>query len=267
MDNTEAQFVLQACRPGGQDADDPSVAAALEQARLDPELGAWFAEQQALDAAIAGKLQSFPVPANLKADILAGKKVVRPVAFRRGRLLVALAAAASLALLASVVFWKAQVANAKPQFASFHTDMGRFLNHIDRLDFQTDDIDKAKHWLETKGGQGELLLPARLEGQRCVGCRVMDWKGSKVSLVCYYLDKPSPSGATKKQIDEIHMLVIDREALQDPPSSSPQFSKAGKWELASWSDKRYSYILAGIAQGNYLKDYFSREHSAPKPSQ
>lgn len=53
MDNREARFVLNAYRPGGQDAGDPRFAEALEQARRDPVLERWFSESLAFDAAMA----------------------------------------------------------------------------------------------------------------------------------------------------------------------------------------------------------------------
>ena len=49
MDNNDAKLILQVYRSGGEDASDPFFAEALEQARLDPALRTWFAEQQAKD--------------------------------------------------------------------------------------------------------------------------------------------------------------------------------------------------------------------------
>ena len=57
MNNEEAKLILQAYRPGGQDANDPRFREALEQARRDPELARWFANEQALDSRISTKVQ------------------------------------------------------------------------------------------------------------------------------------------------------------------------------------------------------------------
>ena len=43
MTNERAKFVLGAYRPNGADAKDPMFAEALEQAKRDPNLAAWFA--------------------------------------------------------------------------------------------------------------------------------------------------------------------------------------------------------------------------------
>ncbi len=257
MDKTEAQFILQAWRPGGHDASDPAFAAALAQVASDPELAAWFEEQRALDAVIAAKLQSFPVPARLKPDILAGRKIVRPSAFQSRRNLLAMAAAIA-ALLSLAVWWSPSQRADRHVAAAFQADMGRFLNGIGHLDFHTEDVSKARHWLANNAGHDALRLPPRLEGQPCVGCRVLDWEGSKVSLVCYYLKATGDGGSDgRTQIEELHLLVIDRDRLKDmPAAAAPRFSTQGRWETALWSDGRHAYLLAGLAQGGYLKKYF-----------
>lgn len=252
MDNTEAKFILQAYRPGGHDADAPEFAAALAQAGRDPELAAWFKEEQALDAAIAARLAAVPVPANLKENILAGRKVVRVPAFwQRGRLL---ALAAAIAVLLSLgAFWWSGHKSSAGQFAAYRADMGRFLDNIDHLELQTDDLSKIRHWLGSRQGPSDFVLPPKLEGKPSMGCRVVNWHGQKVTLVCYYLE---PTGGEK--LDELHLLVMDRSALQDPPPAfQPQFAALGRWEAATWSDERHTYLLAGLSKGHYLKNYLA----------
>ena len=82
MNNEEAKLILQAYRPGGQDANDPRFREALEQAQRDPELARWFANEQALDSRISAKVQAaIKPPAHLKSQLLAQRKIVRPVAW------------------------------------------------------------------------------------------------------------------------------------------------------------------------------------------
>ena len=73
MNTQEAKFILQAYRPGGEDAGDPQFAEALAQAKLDPELAKWFAEQLAFDAAASRALKEVKAPAAL-AGIHPGRK-------------------------------------------------------------------------------------------------------------------------------------------------------------------------------------------------
>src|SRR5437016_13202050 len=79
MDNREAKFILNADRPGGQDASDPCFAEALQQARRDAVLERWFRESIAFDAAMTEKFRAIEVPPDLRESILAGVKVSRPL--------------------------------------------------------------------------------------------------------------------------------------------------------------------------------------------
>ncbi|HEY5743266.1 MAG TPA: hypothetical protein VIS99_12055, partial [Terrimicrobiaceae bacterium] len=75
MDNEQAKLILQAYRPSGEDADDPFFSGALEQARVDPELAKWFAEQRAFDEAMRKALQERIPPAGLRDSILLARKL------------------------------------------------------------------------------------------------------------------------------------------------------------------------------------------------
>jgi hypothetical protein len=61
-------------RFGKDAAADPQMAAALELARRDPELGRWFEQHCAEQAALRAKFQQISVPADLKARLLAGNR-------------------------------------------------------------------------------------------------------------------------------------------------------------------------------------------------
>ena len=79
MNREEARLILQSCRRGGQDAADPQFAEALALAKQDPELAAWFEQQQKFDALVGGSLRQVRAPARLKAEILAlGKSPETP---------------------------------------------------------------------------------------------------------------------------------------------------------------------------------------------
>src|SRR5579871_3009993 len=100
MNNQEAKLILQAYRPGGEDASDPLFAEALEQARRDPELQKWFAEQIALETHLKARLETaIPVPRGLKSDLLALRKTSRPAPWWWWLQPMRLAAAAAVVLL------------------------------------------------------------------------------------------------------------------------------------------------------------------------
>lgn len=245
MNNEEAKFILRAYRPGGQDAKDPRFREALEQAQRDPELMRWFANEQALDSRIGGKIKaSIQAPAYLKAQLLAQGKIVRPVAFWR-RPLVQLAAAACIALLitAAAVWLNSE---KKPGFAQYRDEMAQLaVLKLDRLDLMTHDLAEVRRWLAERNLTGELTLPSGLNGRPTLGCRLLDWRGKKVSLICFELANQETA----------HLLVIDRAAFGDAPPETPQFSQVGGVAMVSWSrgDKAYLVASKGGHQAEMMK--------------
>lgn len=71
MTNDEAKLILGAYRPTGEDAGDAIFGEATRRAQSDPQLAAWFAQSQGLDAAMRGKLRELTPPPGLKESILA----------------------------------------------------------------------------------------------------------------------------------------------------------------------------------------------------
>ena len=99
MNNEQAKFILRAYRPSGRDAGDAVFCEALRQAQADPALGAWFAREQAFDAAVAAKLRAVVPPLGLREAIFTGARM-SSAALPPRRLPGWLAWAASLAIIA-----------------------------------------------------------------------------------------------------------------------------------------------------------------------
>jgi hypothetical protein len=234
MNNDEAKLILQAYRPGGQDANDRRFQEALEQAHRDPELARWFANEQALDSRIGAKVKAaITPPAHLKSQLLAQRKIVRPVVWWRQPMW-QLAAAACLALLATIaaVWFKPSGTGV---FAQYRGEMAEFAAlKLDRLDLTSHDVKEVRQWLVQKDAHGDLVLPAGLNGRPSLGCRLLEWKGKKVSLVCFELEN--------RQV--AHLLVIDRSAFKDAPSESPVFKQVGEVATVSWSRGDKVYVVA-----------------------
>lgn len=234
MNNEEAKLILQAYRPGGQDANDPRFREALEQAQRDPELARWFANEQALDSRISAKVKaSITPPAHLKSQLLAQRKIVRPVVWWR-KPAWQLAAAACLTLLVTLgVLWFKPADQA--QFAAYRNKMAEFAgNKLDRLDLMSRDVAEVRRWLAQKESHGDLVLPAGLDGRPSLGCRLLDWNGHKVSLICFELEN--------KQV--AHLLVVDSANFKNAPTESPVFKQVGNVATASWSRGGKTYVMA-----------------------
>ncbi|HEY1169861.1 MAG TPA: hypothetical protein VGH19_00705 [Verrucomicrobiae bacterium] len=243
MDKNEAKLILQAYRPSGADASDPYFAEALKLVEQDAELKAWFEEQQAIDHAVSAKLRSNLVPADLRASILAGQKVIQaPIWWRRPATLIA--SVAAMLMLLAVPFLLQH--RSSPSFADFKQDGMVFLDSLNKLDMSSKDHEAVREWLAVHGGHRQFSLPAKLGGKPSLGCRVFDWKGNKVTLICF-------NTTVGNKFEEVHLLVLDEKAVRNRPAEDkPEFEHSGEWDMASWRDNGLTYVLFGHTK-NQLK--------------
>jgi hypothetical protein len=274
MNNTEAKFILRAYRPGGQDATDPQFAEALAQARLDPELARWFAEQTALDIAISGKLQAIPVPADLKASILAGRKIIpMPVASWWRRAVHPAAAAAALAVTFATIGYLAMHEPPQPKvdFAAFTEDLTDYLGkgygvlpeHVQlastdktyfgamsyRMNHRGPDLEDIRQWLADHGGHGNFVNPSGLRQPLNLGCSVMDWRGRRISLIAFHTGRSLPQ-------DKVHLVIINTADLPDaPPRGQPRFAEGEEWTSAAWSAGPLTYFLLAPGDRQTLRKF------------
>jgi hypothetical protein len=234
MNNQEAKLILQAYRPGGQDASDPLFAEALEQSRRDPELQKWFAEENALDTRLQTRLQTaIAVPRGLKSDLLALRKTVRPTPWWFQPMKLAAAAAIVLCLGLAIFFLLPQ----KPApLASFQQTMaGYSMQEQGHVAFESHDIAKIDQWFQGNGGQTNFDLPAMLQSGAPQGCRLVDWNSHKAMMICFMLNG--------KHMD---LFVMDRSSLPGlPENGAPQFAKAGSLMTVTWTKGQKVYLLTG----------------------
>ncbi|HTR42183.1 MAG TPA: hypothetical protein VMH87_11265 [Pseudomonadales bacterium] len=233
MNNQEAKLILQAYRTGGQDAADPFFAGALEQARRDPELQKWFAEENAVNARLHARLETaIPVPAGLKADLLALRKTVRPASWWSQPM--KLAAALVILVSFGVVFL---LLSQKPSpLASFRETMARSSAQMqEHVAFESHDFGKIQQWLQSRNLDTNFDLPAMLQAGIPQGCRTVDWNGSKATMICFFVNG-----------QHMDLFVIDRTGLPAfPENGAPQFAQANGLMTATWASGGKVYLLVG----------------------
>jgi hypothetical protein len=234
MNNQEARLILQAYRPGGEDANNPQFAEALEQARRDPELQKWFAEQIALEARLQARLETaIPIPRELKTELLTLRKISRPAAwwFRPWRLAVA---ATAVLLLGVGLFFL--LPRHQTQLASFRGMMAFYAaQKRGHVVFESHDFAAIREWLQSRGVSTNFDLPTALPERSTEGCRVVDWNGHKATMLCFVRN-----GA------HMDLFVMDRAGLPDlPENSAPQYAAAGGLVTAVWSKGEKVYLLTG----------------------
>ena len=165
MNKDQAREILLLYRPGTEDSNDPEIVEALQVAESDAQLMEWFQAQQAVTAALRGKLRSSRVPEGLKEQILserASEKIVRfPLLPRWGSVPAMAAALAVLLGVIAVLYFRNPSGGA---LANFRDRMVRIaLREYPRMDLETSDLTKIRQFLAGQQAYGDYALPTSLE--------------------------------------------------------------------------------------------------------
>jgi hypothetical protein len=243
MNREEAQFILRAYRPSGEDAHDPQFEEPLALVRNDPELARGFALEQALDAAIAARIHSVPAPPHLATRLLLARKVIRPRPWWRKPAWVA--AAASIALLISAAsLWLLLRRSGDKDFASFRgTMIEASLDMTKHIDVMGLDAEELKQWLIEHRGQPDFVLPPGLANKGIMGCKVLEWHGHQVTLLCLKFGG--------KHVD---VFVVNESDLPGVPlGAAPVFASERGMTTAAWRREGKIYFLAGNIPESDLK--------------
>ena len=254
MNREEIRKILALYRPSGEDAADPLIAKATESAQQDPELAQWFAEEQHFDRKFAEALADTPLPFGLKTRILARTK---PSAHRyrswSGRIGWAIAAIAVLLVLFSS--WRGPFQPAVSQ-AEFPNEMVSFIRLAPPLDLESSHLTQIQSWLGKTGAPAQIDVPDGLAALEPLGCRVLSFRGKKVTLICF-----RRGGARLT-----HLFVVDRDALPRLRSNAaPIFAQEGDWLTSLWREGDRVYLLAAQGDRTLLNHYLAARKS-PAPS-
>ncbi len=248
MDDAELQLRLSACRPNGQDNDDPLLREAMETLPQRPALMEWFAEEQAFDRAMCKCLAGAPVPEDLRTQILAAGKI-SPVMPRWQRL-PWLAAAAAIALLGAAFAAFYQPASANPTLAQFETEIVDMFDGMKSkgfgLDHVTGEIANVNAWLGTQGAPKPYVVKPCTKEARPFGCRVVTWRGQKVAMVCYGRGE-----------QEAHLFIVQKDSLkgQSDEPSLQRLERVEGYPVATWSCRKYVYVMLGDSPETNLDEF------------
>jgi len=242
MDKQQAKLVLQALRPNDPDSTQPAFAEALALAESDPELKAWWEAQQQFDHKVSAKLKEVPIPEDLRATIMAGRKIEKfspTPSFSFW-----LAAAALVAILCaagSLMHYRLYGPQPKDEYvASVLPLLGH--NSPD-LGMVSSDREKLMAWLKERHAPMGVL-PDKMASLPPVGCQKYQLHGHNITLICFTME----GGAVA------HLFIVNRKALIDPPANNaPVFDEMNGWHTAVWSSGHMSYLLATQAGDAALK--------------
>lgn len=243
MNTTEAKFILQACRPDGQDAEDQRFAEALAQAKQDPVLGEWLARERAFDTEVAAKLRGVQPPDGLRAAILAGARMSRPQPWWRQSRVFALAASVVLVCgLAATWLLRSPAGDGEQLALGVMAEMS-----------------SPAHHPVVFGGSGQLHellasastrlaggLPLDFAQLKDEGCRSLKIAGHDVLEVCF-----------ERGGNGFHLYVArgaDFPGTDTP--GTPIFREQSRLASVSWRDGRHTYVLVTDGGADSLRRVF-----------
>ena len=237
-------------------SDDPSVIAALELVRSDPQLRHWYEDMRVFDQAVEKGMQSQPVPEGLLEQILqisTEDEKERVVEFPRQRsrffrsTLYAVAIAACLVFVAGIAFRNTilnnQIFGYHPglsemdQQQSFRDAMAAFVDDtIIDLDYVSDNQNRIQDWLRSSDAPTPKVIPARFDQLATLGCKTFQWRNREVSLVCFHYEN--------NRI--LHMFVTNLDDL--PPEALASINgmrKVRNRETGGWIQDDHVIMLVG----------------------
>lgn len=247
MDNERAKLILSAYRPDGSDTEDLLFQEALTQARLDPDLGAWMAEQAAFDKRVSEQLRAVRPPRELRASLLlAGKVTKAPIPVRTWRQPAWFALAATILVLAGMAFLWWPTTQEGLSLAGSKTELQRLTQvHGHAFDTKMADFAQADRWLADQGAPHDFVIPSGLTRAPGVGCDVIAMGKATVTVLCF------PVGTDKV----VHLYVFKRNELRDPPPEGrAAFEQDGAIAMAAWSDSKNSYVMASRGSVDSLRE-------------
>lgn len=127
---------------------------------------------------------------------------------------------------------------------------------------------ELQQWLREQGGPASFRIPKSMAALPSYGCHVLDVRGQRVYLICFFLDVSAveltpggmpikkeivvtaPDGTMmKKDRPLVHLVVAPRGAFRTVPKqgSRVQLPAAGAWNFQTWSEDDLVYLVAAAA--------------------
>src|ERR1044071_1167767 len=208
MNADEAKKALEHYRPG--DEVTGRVADALACGKTNAQLARWFSNKESFDRQMEAAVQELPVPPELRATILAQRRVVPFRSWwKQPASLAAAAVIFGLVAVAGLFFTRSNQTFAAYRKAIVDESWGR----APHLDFETSDIAQFNQWLAGIDPHTSVTIPSGLHDLNLRGGRTMEWNGQRVVLLCF-----------SQGSHHMHLFVTNDRAFVDaPPQTTPDY--------------------------------------------
>jgi hypothetical protein len=249
VNRAQAKQILLLYQSGARDFQDPEMDEAMELARHDPELASWFEQHQAFQASMRAKLRQLEVPFQLKASLLASRKIVRPLVFWQRPVWVA--AAAIFVLLLGITGFLLRP-SVPDRFADYRETMVSAAVRVYGMDLETTDPLQLRQFIANKGAPADYRLTQGLEQLPLKGGGLQRWRGHPVSMVCF------DRGGSRM----LFLFVLKRSAVKDPPPENASKAELAPLEgllTASWTRGDDTYVLAGPDEASFAEKYLQAQ--------
>ncbi len=250
MNKDKLETLLNCLPPFADTAGDPEWETVRRELESDEALKARFERERALDRAIASKLKTAPAPADLRAAILAGRETPARQPFSTTP--AGLAIAAMLALL--LISWGAltffdrssgQPAAAQAS-AGFLGDLTSFFDRTPDYDYFSRNLTDLRRQVEARGGPDTSDIPSRMSEARGYRCRLFDWEGRRVALICM-----------ERLEGNFHLFIVEGDDFVPlDRGNEPRFTQMDNWNFAAWGSSGRTFILGTRGSRGDLENLF-----------
>jgi len=115
------------------------------------------------------------------------------------------------------------------------------------LDYDAPSTEELMSWLDKSGAPADIDLDDRFQALESMGCKIFDWDGRPVSLICFRVDE-----------DMVHLFVTDASRLSSVGSAqAPGFGQISGRDTMCWRTNDHAFVLVAHKQGQELSPFSS----------
>lgn len=252
MNRDEAEKILWRYRPGFPEAAEPEVTEALALAGSDPALARWLAEHISRQQQARQSFRAITAPPGLREQIVSEHQGRKKVIFLRRQTLLLAAAVVVAAMLIGLPFWLHSHRPPDADLAVYQRQMAALALRGYGMDVITNDPVQIRGFLAQNHAPADYVLPAALQKAALAGCAIENWRGAKISMLCFTTGRPLPNGASS----DLWLFVIAEAAVPGAPAGpAPQLVQFNRLTAATWHQGGKLYLLATTADEAALRNF------------